>query len=330
MTQQFKVANSKCQLLVILSLCRRNARFDDMNSCIPSKLRTIIEACIFAISLAASPTAAQQPESATINGQMSSLGAAHSWTMSLHGLSYSHEFVFLEYYNPENYRTWSITRVYAESVDLDFQGPHADELNANVSEPLENAHLPDVLVMEMRNVVWYDYDWGLLFPARDWVIEIKPADYLQGLHLLFYSKSGLDLPVFPTDANGYPRLAPFTSFEAFGVILDRRPGSEYSVSLLDETLSVNSVNFSLPGDYNRDGTVDAADYVVWRNSPNNFGGDPAGYNTWRTNFGRTAGDNASLAAAANTAAPEPSSLGLILFFALAIPRSRRVTSASAT
>ena len=40
---------------------------------------------------------------------------------------------------------------------------------------------------------------------------------------------------------------------------------------------------SLPGDFNHDGTVDAADYVVWRKTD----GTPAGYNTWRTHFGQT-------------------------------------------
>jgi hypothetical protein len=39
------------------------------------------------------------------------------------------------------------------------------------------------------------------------------------------------------------------------------------------------------GDYNENGTVDAADYVVWRNDPDSHGGNPAGYNTWRANFG---------------------------------------------
>src|SRR5687767_6990388 len=34
-------------------------------------------------------------------------------------------------------------------------------------------------------------------------------------------------------------------------------------------------------DYNANGTVDAADYVVWRNDPAAHGGDPTGYHTWR-------------------------------------------------
>jgi hypothetical protein len=33
--------------------------------------------------------------------------------------------------------------------------------------------------------------------------------------------------------------------------------------------------------------VNAADYVLWRNNPGGNGGDPAGYNTWRANFGNS-------------------------------------------
>ena len=55
----------------------------------------------------------------------------------------------------------------------------------------------------------------------------------------------------------------------------------------------------LPGDYNNDGFVDAADYVVWRGSVGEIGamlladGDSNGivdlvdYGVWRANFGRS-------------------------------------------
>jgi hypothetical protein len=71
----------------------------------------------------------------------------------------------------------------------------------------------------------------------------------------------------------------------------------------------------LAGDYNSDGRVDAADYVVWRKNPSGFGGDPAGYNTWRANFGRSAGGPAS--AAATAAVPEPGTLVLLCLAAVA-------------
>jgi hypothetical protein len=64
---------------------------------------------------------------------------------------------------------------------------------------------------------------------------------------------------------------------------------------------------SLPGDFNADGTVDAADYVVWRK---NVGGqfDESDYLDWRTNFGRSnAAGSSSLAAI-----PEPSTFTTLL------------------
>jgi hypothetical protein len=65
----------------------------------------------------------------------------------------------------------------------------------------------------------------------------------------------------------------------------------------------------LAGDYNQDGKVDAGDYVIWRKNPGAFGGDPAGYNTWRANFGKPPGSGSSLGA---SAVPEPAGLVLSL------------------
>ena len=70
----------------------------------------------------------------------------------------------------------------------------------------------------------------------------------------------------------------------------------------------------LPGDYNLDGTVDAADYVVWRKSD----GTQGGYDAWRNNYGRTAAA-AAATSTANIAVPEANSLllgftGLFVLF----------------
>ncbi|HEY3391105.1 MAG TPA: PEP-CTERM sorting domain-containing protein [Lacipirellulaceae bacterium] len=72
----------------------------------------------------------------------------------------------------------------------------------------------------------------------------------------------------------------------------------------------------LPGDYNNDGKVDAADYVVWRKT----NGTQAGYNLWRTNFGRTAGSGSALSGAA---VPEPGTFMLVAAALLAIGLARR-------
>jgi hypothetical protein len=78
----------------------------------------------------------------------------------------------------------------------------------------------------------------------------------------------------------------------------------------------------LPGDYNRNGAVDAADYVLWRDMldqtvPPGSGadgtgpaGDPDGvvnsldYEFWRARFANTSGGSASLA---SSVVPEPAS-----------------------
>src|SRR5947208_2231163 len=40
---------------------------------------------------------------------------------------------------------------------------------------------------------------------------------------------------------------------------------------------------SVPGDFNTDGHVDAADYVLWRKTQ----GNATNYNAWRINFGES-------------------------------------------
>ncbi|MEX0642995.1 MAG: autotransporter-associated beta strand repeat-containing protein [Pirellulales bacterium] len=54
-------------------------------------------------------------------------------------------------------------------------------------------------------------------------------------------------------------------------------------SLIDK-LMVGTVVLPGDGDFNNDGFVDAADYVVWRKDPGSFDGD-FGYAVWRMNFG---------------------------------------------
>jgi hypothetical protein len=73
------------------------------------------------------------------------------------------------------------------------------------------------------------------------------------------------------------------------------------------------------GDYNHNGTVDAADYVVWRKGLETAYSQND-YNVWRANFGKTAGSGSG--ATANAAVPEPSTL-LLTMFAAAGWRVRR-------
>jgi len=84
-------------------------------------------------------------------------------------------------------------------------------------------------------------------------------------------------------------------------------------------LKLSQITPGLPGDYNADGTVDAADYVVWRDNlgksvvhfPNMYGAGSIGtaqYDLWRDRFGTSL----QVANASSTVIPEPSVLNLVL------------------
>jgi hypothetical protein len=98
------------------------------------------------------------------------------------------------------------------------------------------------------------------------------------------------------------------------------PGYDVDYSTIGE-LRLVTVAVDLPGDHNRDGTVDAADYVAWRKLPNSFGGDPDGYDDWQENFG------SSGPGAGGGAVPEPASMLLVVWaiVGLAAARSQRKT-----
>jgi hypothetical protein len=70
------------------------------------------------------------------------------------------------------------------------------------------------------------------------------------------------------------------------------------------------LHLPLDGDYNLNGIVDAADYVVWRKGLGTTY-TQSDYNTWRSHFGQTAGSGASASAAATV--PEPATFVLLMF-----------------
>ena len=91
------------------------------------------------------------------------------------------------------------------------------------------------------------------------------------------------------------------------------PPSGFSWQLVNNTgntsIDLEVMSTAVPGDFNHDGTVDAADYVVWRKTDST----QAGYVAWRSNFGQPPGSGAG--AIANAAVPEPATLVLLMFAA---------------
>ena len=71
----------------------------------------------------------------------------------------------------------------------------------------------------------------------------------------------------------------------------------------------------LVGDYNGNGVVDAADYILWRNGgplqdDPTPGVQPADYAVWRAHFGQTPGSGSG--ASVNATVPEPAALELLI------------------
>ena len=91
-----------------------------------------------------------------------------------------------------------------------------------------------------------------------------------------------------------------------------------------------------PGDYNQDGNVDAADYIVWRKTlgqsgvglaadgNNNGSIDSGDFDVWRAQFGQNAGSGAGTGA--NAPVPEPAMLAMIITVAAGCGFRRRLSA----
>jgi hypothetical protein len=98
---------------------------------------------------------------------------------------------------------------------------------------------------------------------------------------------------------------------------------------VDFTIVEAEIAMGLPGDYSDNGTVDAADYVLWRDNQgtnNVLPNDPIGgtigasqYDQWRANFGSTGGTGAGT----GSVVPEPGRMALLVLGALLVGEWRR-------
>ena len=116
-------------------------------------------------------------------------------------------------------------------------------------------------------------------------------------------------------------------------------GTENTIQLYELGLTATAMATILPGDYNHNGVVDAADYAIWRNTQGQSvtpgsGADGNGdgvitaadFDVWRSHFGQTSGSGSALAASKMAAVPEPNAVllllgGLVFTLRLRVPRA---------
>jgi hypothetical protein len=109
-------------------------------------------------------------------------------------------------------------------------------------------------------------------------------------------------------------------------------GFEWDLTYNPTSVVLSVTGIGAAGDYNHDGTVNAADYTVWRNSLGTSGPDADGnhngmvdtgdYLVWKNAFGMGSGSGSAIMPGA---VPEPTTLSLILLgvFAIAICKAGR-------
>ena len=134
-------------------------------------------------------------------------------------------------------------------------------------------------------------------PADEFIVFNADEDLLS-----FFANAGNGDRVFTIDGDGsfLVHYGPTSAFDPNQIVL-----TDFVPALL--------------GDYNGNGTVDAADYVVWRKTLGQMGAglaadgnnngeiDPGDYDVWRAQFGNSAlGSGSGADSAISTAVPEPS------------------------
>ena len=139
-------------------------------------------------------------------------------------------------------------------------------------------------------------------------LEVAPSDFRTISDLTLVSANG--------HSNGW-----ISGFNNVGQIA-------FWASFTDGTQGVFVSNkvATVPGDFNFDGTVDAADYVAWRKGLGTLY-SPSHYDIWRANFGSSLGSGSGSALPSaeslSAAVPEPAALALLLVAAALWPLRRR-------
>jgi hypothetical protein len=209
---------------------------------------------------------------------------------------------------------------------------------------LENAATGEAVRLHRSSVHWNEFrqswvmigveSWGDSFLGEVWFAEapapegpwegaVKVASHDRGSNQDYTFYNPTSHPFFD-QAGGRYIYFEGTYANTFSGNPNQTPLYDYNQMMYRLDLATIPNLFPrLDGDYNRDGVVDAGDYVVWRKTDVN---GPTGYDTWRTNFGEPGGSGS--VAGANVTVPEPATLMSLIVAAVGIGMRRRQIAVS--
>jgi hypothetical protein len=168
------------------------------------------------------------------------------------------------------------------------------------------------------------------WPTNTWFHLAATWDHATGLYSMYYNgtliRQSTELSAGPMGQWDTHAFGEYYDGLGLGAVYDsggrRTQGLEDELYVFNRALSAAEiqtlVNIAPPGvagDYNGNGVVDTADYILWRNggplqneidTPGTV--NAADYTAWRARFGATSGAGVGAAAAV----PEPASLTLLL------------------
>ena len=223
-------------------------------------------------------------------------------------------------------------------------GPSANDAGIGALHMDTNLHGNGKLVV-INNSAWTG-DWTNAGIARIAMDVKNPNAFAMSMHIGIAGSGGAnplgDVHVTPGIAVAADNAWHVLTFDVLAADFTSISGSSTTAALADVTQmrvfhnpsngvftganggaflldNIRVVVPSLPGDFNQNGVVDAADYVMWRNGDSSDD-TQAGYDTWRAHFGQTAGNGSG--AIASAAVPEPA-IPTILILAAAGWHSRR-------
>jgi hypothetical protein len=161
-----------------------------------------------------------------------------------------------------------------------------------------------------------ELEWHIDGRAPGTYTDIR-MDMTQFLHPVTFDFPATFNDIVGTQGSGPNDMIP-TGFQLY---FNKSGGLANSLTVYIDNIRVGMTPDGLPGDYNEDEVVNAADYVFWRKAatvglddlPNdNDDAGPVGtaeYNLWRTNFATGVSGGGS----STGAVPEPASGALLLF-----------------